>query len=182
MPNRAERTRFLCRWVPRRRKPRVFDVPDAARVCCDVVRHGRGTFRDIQSHFDRTCNAVSRRSQDEREQSAAVASEAQVLQVLAEGARGGASTLEANTRLLDVVQNDYILFQQLVDAALLAISIIPIGRIAQTFRLITRRTSVSQVAGRVATMKAQQAANDNRALQLRQAANDALFRINIGAR
>lgn len=166
MPNRKVPTTWKCRWRPNRKRARQFTVADASRVCCNVVQGNRGTFAAIESHFRRTCGkAPARRTQNAAEQALELA----------------ATTTANNSAVLNEAYNLFILVNQLVDAALLVISLLPVGRVFRALAVVTRRITgvraggqnlVAQTLDRIIV---QQAANDRAFVQFQIAANEARF-------
>lgn len=59
MPNVRPRTRFKCRWVPRRDPPRKFTANDAARVMCYAFKQG-ATRREMDQRFKVVCQGEDR--------------------------------------------------------------------------------------------------------------------------
>lgn len=174
MPNRKVPTTFVCHWRPRRRNRRQFTVNDAARVACEVTSEGRGTFAQIETRYREVCNFAGRRPQ-------AAGAEAQAVAVMI-------SAENALNRTNGVLEQDYetfLLVNQLLQAALVVFTLLPLGRVLRLLQLAYRRlvpagSSVGLVEARLQSIQVQQAANTATQVVLRQAANDLSFKIRAG--
>lgn len=159
-----------CRPKDVRTPARRLDEREAGRIMCHVIRHG-GKKAKIESWYRRYCAPKAGRPKEDK----TAAEEA--IQALEDGA----AEMFRNNALLDDTTAAYQLVRELISAVLLALSLIPIGRVVRLLsRLVVRLGGPGLVAGQLERISVQAAANDARAIQMQAAANDLRFQRAVG--
>lgn len=146
------RSELKCYLKPFRTARRVFSKRDAIRICCDVLQHGRATYREINTEI-----AACSQSRVEEEFQTEVEQAVQVSVDILADLRG------------NYLENDNLLLRVL---ALLGIVI----AILQAVQLLARFFPLVRISSVAVSAALQQANALVVRVNVQRAANDALFR------